>query len=102
MEILSGNLIENSGNLYRKLQTAKQRFELTSITIPKSVTTIRIAAFEHCENLTGVTIMARIPPAIDRVNNFMVDNDTLYVPAGCADAYRNSTWGELFTTITEQ
>ena len=75
---------------------------LTSITIPYGVTTIQVGAFENCENLIGVTIMAKMPSAIDRRNNFMSNNDTLYVPVGCTTAYRNSTWGELFTTITEQ
>jgi hypothetical protein len=74
---------------------------LTSITIPNSVTTIQVGAFENCENLTDVTIMAKMPPAINSTRNFMANNDTLYVPVGCADAYRNSIWGELFTTITE-
>lgn len=105
--------------------------KLTSITIPESVTQIQPYAFEKCTGLTSVvigenvtkigdfddvrglrpafldchalkdvTIMATTPPSIH--GDFFETGDTLHVPAGCLEVYRNSPWGEAFTDIVEQ
>ena len=79
---------------------------LEKITIPASVTTIGHCAFGGCSALKAVTIMATVPPTIeigDFLVNFDAEDDTLYVPAGCAEAYEaDETWRAAFTRIVEQ
>lgn len=83
---------------------------LTSITIPESVTSIGFAAFSHCPSLTSVTVMSTAPASLDFYgyypgvdDNFKANNnDTLYVPKGCLDAYRFSDWYYTFEYIVEQ
>ncbi len=62
---------------------------LESITIPESVREIGDSAFGDCTNLADVTILATSPPAL-KSGSFMADGDTLHVPVGCVDAYRNA------------
>jgi hypothetical protein len=77
---------------------------LRSITIPKNVTVISGSvygsAFSECTALLDVTIMATTPPSIYR--DFEITGDTLHVPKGCMDAYKNSAWARDFTNIVEQ
>ena len=100
--------------------------ELTSITIPNSVTAIGDDAFENCDGLTSVTIGSSVTSigmgafaSIDYLKDvysyimnpsnvsfgnfafFASETDTLHVPAGLANAYRNSTWGTFFENIVE-
>ncbi len=75
---------------------------LTSITLPKSITSIERIAFMNCTS--SVTCLAIVPPQIGESINVKGEEanteNTLYVPAESVEAYRNSAWGKAFTTIT--
>ena len=77
---------------------------LTSIEIPQGVTYIGEAAFSGCNGLKSVTSLSTIPPvaayrAFDLGQQH--DNDTLYVPAGSLEAYKNANEWEDFEIIIE-
>lgn len=76
---------------------------LTSVTIGSGVGSIGYNAFSECYNLTHVTILATEFPFSHNVDsNFPASDDTLYVPRGTVEAYKNSDWGQVFTQIVEQ
>lgn len=86
--------------------------ELTSVKIPEGVYAIGGKAFRGCEKLQSVeipstvnwigdrafgwntnyprtyTVHATTPPTIDSAYDLFDNSDTIYVPLGCADAYR--------------
>ena len=71
---------------------------LTSITIPKSITTIGQHAFSHNFNLRTIYCYATTPPALNKENTFYNYDfkATLYVPCEALDAYKtDSTWGKF-------
>ncbi|MDR2913001.1 MAG: leucine-rich repeat protein [Alistipes sp.] len=93
----------------------------TSITIPNSVTIIDDEAFLDCTNLESITIgsgierimanvfnsctklkdvyiLAENPPTLGTMGNFSINNeDTLHVPAGSVDLYKEAvTWKDVF------
>ena len=74
---------------------------LTSIVIPSSVTTIGNFAFEDCKNLTSVTVESKTPIAIDENVFTNIAEATLYVPAGSKAAYAEATGWKDFGTIKE-
>lgn len=82
--------------------------ELTRVTLPSTLTTIRQFAFGDVYNLSKLTCMAMTPPAGGDVENgdyIFTDevfaNATLLVPAAALEAYRNhSIWGR-FSTIND-
>jgi hypothetical protein len=88
---------------------------LTSVTIPNSVTSIGDSAFFGCRSLASVTIgngvtmigkhafancssiktiicKAIIPPKLHRLLRAFPKFETLVVPKGCEEAYANSDW----------
>jgi hypothetical protein len=74
-------------------------YNLTSITIPNSLTTIGNAAFS-CPKLTSVTVQWNTPFQIDIYSNiFSLVNltpATLIVPAGTKASYEAaSVWGDF-------
>lgn len=79
----------------------------TSVDIPASVTDLGIWAFLNCDNLTDVYSHISDPSAISCGGFvFSLDSEeysgrTLHVPAGCADAYKNSDWAEYFGKIVK-
>ncbi len=81
-------------------------WSLEEITIPANVTRIGHCAFGGCSDLKTVIIMATVPPTIkteDFLVNFGAEDDTLYVPAGCVEAYKaDEAWRAAFTNIVEQ
>ena len=74
--------------------------ELTSFTIPNSVTFINDGAFANCNNLTVVTTEAIIPPTL--TSNVFLDNSSLtniYVPAESVDAYKTAPYWSDYADI---
>ena len=75
-------------------------FSLTSITIPNSVTSIGYMAFYGCRS-TSVTVERETPLPISSDTFTNRSNSTLYVPAGCVDAYEAAQYWQDFGTIVE-
>ena len=76
---------------------------LTSVSIPNSVTSIRSYAFFGCKDLTSFSVGPTTPIAID-IHCFGESNSTnatLYVPAGCVEAYQNANYWKDFNKIEE-
>ena len=75
---------------------------LTSVTIPNSVTSIGAYAFSGCK-LRNVLIKCATPPAGAKTafSNQTLYHTTLYVPAGCWDAYAYDDNWYLFHNIRE-
>ncbi len=74
---------------------------LTSIVIPNSVTSIGEAVFQDCNNLTTVKVDIDSPLTIDENTFSNRTNATLYVPAGCKDAYEDADYWTEFNEIVE-
>ena len=74
---------------------------LTSVTIPNSVTSIDSRAFDGCSGLTSVTVDINIPLSISSNTFTNRANATLYVPAGCKDAYEAANYWKEFKEIVE-
>lgn len=74
---------------------------LTSITIPDSVTQIWDGAFAYCSSLTSITINATTPPQLASYNSFdNTNNCPIYVPAASVNAYKAATnWSSLSSRI---
>ena len=72
---------------------------LTTINIPKSVTSIGKQAFDGCSSLSSVTILPETPPTIGGNHVFYDPYSSLsmYIPCGTTKAYQ-SQWG-YFTYI---
>jgi hypothetical protein len=65
---------------------------LTSITIPKSVTSIDECAFLICSNLTSITFEGSTPPkfgydVFDDINKSIIP---VYVPANSIEVYKKA------------
>ena len=79
---------------------------IKKIIIGKNVTSIGTKSFGYCHSLTEVYCQGTTPPTINSSSDFSPftgssDNRTLYVPAGCVEAYKNAYWGNFFKTIVE-
>ena len=79
---------------------------LTSLTIPSSVTTIKADAFEGCDNLTSITVESRTPISLPDGDPFptisyLVDRITLHVPAGTKQAYKAAQYWTRVNNIVE-
>lgn len=69
---------------------------LTSVTIPSSVTSIGHNAFRSCSALTSVTVEATTPPRLG-LNVFeSTNNAPIYVPAESVDAYKAATYWSTY------
>lgn len=71
------------------------------VLFPANLTSIKEYTFHHCSNLTKVTCYALIPPKLDEFNFDEVNKiETLYVPAGSIQAYKDSyRWVNRFKNI---
>ena len=84
---------------------------LTSVTIPALVTSIGTDAFAGCSGLSSIVCLCITPPSayhdpFDSPHQLAIPNDvanycTLYVPAGCVDAYAASEGWKNFKEIKE-
>lgn len=74
---------------------------LTSFTIPSCVTSIGDCAFYGCWNLTTVTVEREIPLSITSDTFSNSTNATLYVPYGCKAAYAAANYWKEFKEIIE-
>lgn len=88
-------LIDNYAFIFAK--------KLHTLKLPSSLTSIGESAFEGCLELSEVYVAATTPPSVGDSGFYQVDfqNCTLYVPTGCADAYRNADYWKLFKNIVE-
>lgn len=71
--------------------------ELREITIPVTVISIGENAFNRCNSLKEITVLAENPPMLGaNVFEEVSRNIPLYVPAGSLESYRNATvWNEF-------
>ena len=72
----------------------------TSVTIPNSVTSIGVSAFEGCSELDTIICLATTPPFI---NSWTFDSYDciLLIPKGTLDAYENHKYWNSFKNIKE-
>lgn len=71
--------------------------DLTSITIPPTVTTIDVTAFVGCSSLKSITALRVTPPAIEDETFTAAVNATLYVQEASLSDYQNATgWKNFF------
>ena len=77
--------------------------ELTELTIPASVTTIGNYAFYSCNKIDKIYCKSQTPPQVGNNWISLPSSCTLYVPTGCAEAYRTAPgWSTLsFKEIIE-
>lgn len=108
--------ISHKGKTYDVTAIGKGAYQgktnLTSIEIPRSIAAIGEHAFAGCSNLKSVRCYSRVPVVLGKAMTRSTDsssvfegvdkdNCVLYVPEGCADAYRSAEgWGE-FVNIQE-
>ena len=80
---------------------AFQNCGLTSVTIPNSVTSIDSYAFSGCSGLTSVIVKRETP--VDITSDVFTNrgNATLYVPQGCIAAYKAADYWKEFKEIKE-
>ena len=76
---------------------------LTSAIIPSSVTSIESSAFSGCSSLTSILSLNNIPPTCSTYSfdNVNMENCVLWVPKGCANAYKEADGWKDFQNIRE-
>lgn len=82
---------------------------MTALTLPSTVTEIRYQAFENCNALQSLTILATTPPTLidggyygNSIGQLLDSNPnvTIYVPSASLSAYRNATtWSNYASRI---
>ena len=100
----SGNLIiPNKVNGYTVTDIGNSAFEdcsgLTNVTIPSSVTSIGRSTFSGCSSLTTVYCNIEEPLGITEETFSNSTNSTLYVPAGCKEAYETALYWQDFNIV---
>ena len=74
---------------------------LTKIEIPKSVTSIGKAALGQCDKLVSIVSHIEDPFDTEAFKNLKTSNVTLYVPKGCETKYRTLNGWNSFEKIVE-
>lgn len=74
--------------------------ELTSVSIPNSVTSIGYGAFSGCSGLKSISCLSELPPALDNDDTFeaLYDVAVLNIPEAAAINYLTTSWS-LFKDI---
>ena len=74
---------------------------LTYVTIPSSVTSIGFEAFKSCTGITQMTVNKTTPPSVASSNTFdgISTSIPLYVPFGCIQRYQTAQYWSRFTNI---
>ena len=96
--------VKYGGNTYSVTCIGSGHFfgiELTSVTIPNSVTTIGSSAFMDCDNLTSIVSEIKNPFIISGVGFSSYAYATLTVPAGTKSLYQSTTGWSEFQNIVE-
>ncbi len=78
--------------------------DVEALTIPATMTSIGRNAFQGCSDITTITSQATVPPAVASAQTFdqaCYSQATLYVPLGCAAAYRAADVWKQFLNIQE-
>ena len=96
-----GNVVVKDGTT--TIDTTLQcESEVTTVTIPASVTEVEDYAFFGCENLTVVTFKAETPPSIGSCAfESQGDAVTGNVPKGCNDEYESALVENYAFTMTD-
>ena len=75
---------------------------LTSIIIPDSVIRINSAAFQGCSSLTDMYMHPTTPPTLGNTQAISTATTTIHVPIGSGEAYRTATnWSSFADKIVE-
>lgn len=74
---------------------------LTKVVLPASTDSLGSQAFNGCNALASVTVLAKNPPLVngDEVFAGAYENATLYVPKGSVDAYKTAEVWKQFKNI---
>ncbi len=90
-KLILGNEVETIPSML-----CRDMSELTSLTIPTSVTLIGSVEFDGCTKLTHVYVMATTPPILYPQKYYDHSQITCYVPLESLVAYRNhTTWSDF-------
>lgn len=104
--------VEFSNGVHIGVNSFSNSTNLTEIVLPEEFTVDNGGAFSNCPNLTSVVVKATTPPecgynyAGDNNDGYVIDTEVsrdcvLYVPQGCAKAYRDSKAWANFKRIEE-
>lgn len=76
---------------------------LTTVTLPSTIDTISLYAFNYCQNITSITSYAtRVPVCSpDAFYGWEKDSPTVYVLKGMVDAYKATDGWNDFTNFQE-
>ena len=77
---------------------------LTNVTIPSTVTSMELGAFEQCAAMKEYHFKSTTPPSLASTTTLKVPEDCIiYVPQGCAEAYKAATnWATYADKIMEE
>lgn len=70
---------------------------MTSITIPKSVTSIGVEVFESCYNMENIFCKAVTPPSCENYPFPIYESlKKIYVPSTSVDAYKTAEYWKVY------
>ena len=98
------NVVLSEGLGAIKSTTFEQDYCLTNVTIPSTVTSIEYNAFHYCTAMKEYHFKSTTPPNLSGTTNLTVPEDCIiYVPQGCAEAYKAATnWATYADKIMEE